>query len=82
MSTFLSFQLTIEMEPKVYVKKGKSQFPFFYCTCYQKKQKEFGKRRADPFGTKPLPKHNKAFFQIEKVLSNFLTHRKTQSIGM
>ena len=62
MSTFLSFQVTIEMEPKVYVKKGKVNFLFFYCTCYQKKQKEFGKRRADPSGTKPSPKHNKALF--------------------
>ena len=72
MSTFLSFQLTIEMEPKVYVKKGKSQFPFFYCTCYQKKQKEFGKRRADSSGTKPLPKHNKAFYKLKKYFQIFL----------
>ena len=71
-STSLSFQLAIEMEPKVYVEKGKVNFLFSTAPVTKKSKKNLEKEEQTLLQQKPLPKHNKAFFKLKKYFQIFL----------
>ena len=66
------------MEPKVYVKKGKSQFPFFYCTCYQKSKKNLEKEEQTLLVQNPYQNTTKHFTNWKSTFKYSYTSENTK----
>ena len=73
MKRFSASNLYLKWDFKAYVKKGKVNF-LFRTAPVTEKAKRIWKRGVNPPATKPLPKHNKAFFKLKKYFQILLTY--------
>ena len=66
------------MEPKVYIKKGKVNFLFFYCTCYQKSKKNLEKEEQTLLLQNPCQNTTKHFSNWKSTFKFSYTSQNTE----